>query len=167
MLKPLRSFDARCIVSKLDLLLDVMTGDSADSFIFPVSTLFDCFGSVASDQLEQVADFSVGFDRMAKRLSFEDVITVLPSHSFPFNEAAFLQVLNDPLNSSLGDAYFDGNLAKHFFRVGVQHSQHMRVIGEKGPAGRSLRVVTAGGLSFSFPRCGLICLHTGISFGKS
>ena len=43
--------------------------------------LFDCFGSAATDQLEQVADLSMGLNRMTKCLSFENAITILPPNA--------------------------------------------------------------------------------------
>lgn len=94
---------------------------------------------------------------MTQRLRIEDAISVLASYAFPLNEAAFLQILNDPLDSPFGNSHLDGNLAKHLFWGGMQDSQHMCVIGEKRPAGRSPSVAVHCGQ----PRARAECLEAG------
>jgi hypothetical protein len=104
---------------------------------------------------------------MTQRLVLEDSIAVLPSHPFPFNKSAFFQVLNDSLNSPLSDADFDGNLAKHFLRVGVKDREDVCVISEKRPTGSRLPVVTFCSPGPAFLRCALFWFHPDISFGKT
>ena len=65
--------------------------------------------------------FRWAFDRMPQRLIGQYAIAILPAHLLSFNEPILLQILDDPLNSSLGDADFDGYLTEHKFGVGIQN----------------------------------------------
>jgi hypothetical protein len=55
--------------------------------------------------------------RMAKRLTRKNVILVLTSHLLSPDESALLQILDDPLNSTLGDADLERDVTKHKLRV--------------------------------------------------
>jgi len=56
---------------------------------------------------------------MAERFVRKQLVPVLASYSFPPNEPALLQIMDDALNSSLRDADLGRNLPKHHLRIRV------------------------------------------------
>ena len=77
------------------------------------------------------------FIRMSERLIIPDSVFILPADLFPLDEAAGLQVGNDPLHGPLGDSNPHGHLSQHQGRAARQEQQHMRVIRQKSPLGPS------------------------------
>ncbi len=73
------------------------------------------------------------FNGMPERLVGDHLILVFTPDFFPPQKAFFFQVLNDPLNGALSDAYPVGHFTQHQSRFGVKHNHDMRVVGEKGP----------------------------------
>lgn len=91
-----------------------------------------------ADELEQVADSSVRFNRVAERLFRKHAVPVLTPHFFPLDEPALFEILNDALNSALRDANRDRNLSKHELRIRVQYCQDVCMIGQERPASRGV-----------------------------
>ncbi len=58
---------------------------------------------------------------MSESLRNQDFISIAPSHSFPTNETARFQVLNDSLYGALGNSDSIGNLAKHQGGIVMQY----------------------------------------------
>ncbi len=81
------------------------------------------------DQPQQIANCSMGFNRVSQRLALANAITVLSAHAFSLDKAAFLQVLNDPLHSSFRNPNTSGHLSQNNLRIGIQPGQHVGVIG--------------------------------------
>ena len=87
-------------------------------------------------QSQQVSDRAVGFDRVSQRLVGENFILILAADLLAADEAGSFQVLDDSLYGSLGDPDLVGDFAEDHLRLGVEHDQHVGVIGEKRPAMR-------------------------------
>jgi len=67
---------------------------------------------------------------------------VLPSDLLSLDESSSLQVSDDSLHGTFGNADHRGNLAKNDRRIVSQQNQHVRVIGQEGPMpARVLRAV--------------------------
>lgn len=66
----------------------------------------------------------------------QDAIVVVPANLLTLNETVFLQIGNDPLNRTLGDANLDCHLAQHDCWIARKQNQHVGVIGQERPAMR-------------------------------
>ena len=66
---------------------------------------------VRIDDLEEVADVAVRFDRVPQRLVSDHLVTVPAADLFAADELAPLEVSDDPLNGTLGDPDPFGDLA--------------------------------------------------------
>lgn len=77
---------------------------------------------LTGDQLEQVSDVAVGFDRMSKRRVGQYFVAVLAADPFTPDESTLLQVLDHSLDGSLGNSNASGHFTEHQFRLGVQNN---------------------------------------------
>lgn len=83
-------------------------------------------GSLArsrSQQVEQVADGAMGFDRMSQRLLGENPIAVLAPYLFPLDESAGFQFNNNSLHGTLGDADLQRDFAERDLGMSGQQNQ--------------------------------------------
>ncbi len=85
------------------------------------------------DQIQQVSDRAMRFDRVTESDVADHTIAVSAADSFAFDKSAFFQVLNDPLNSPLCDSDLNSDFTQHGRLVLIEHDKHMRVIRQKGP----------------------------------
>ena len=88
---------------------------------------------VARHDFEQVADGPMGFDRMSQRVLPKDAVAILPPDTFDVDKAAFMEVTDNALDRSLGDANAECDAAKHNVGLVIKNDEHMSVIGEEGP----------------------------------
>jgi hypothetical protein len=101
-------------------------------------------GRRPSGEVDQVADRAVGLDGVPQRLFGADAVGVLPAHLVPLDEAASLEIGDDPLHRPLGDAHPQGHLPEHGGgRLGKQ-DQDVGMVGEKGPPAAGRRRRTTG-----------------------
>ena len=81
----------------------------------------------------------MGFDRVPQWLLGQHLIVILATDFLTLNEARCLQIVDDSLDSSFGDANPVGDFAQNQFGLGLEQDQHMRVIGQESPAVRGAR----------------------------
>ena len=60
----------------------------------------------------------MSLDRVSQGLIHQNDIAIATADSFPFNKAAFLQILYYSLHGSFRNANFDCDFPQHFLRVG-------------------------------------------------
>ena len=94
----------------------------------------------------------MGLDRMTQWLVSHHLIAILPAHLFATDESLVLQVLNDSLHRPFRDADTGGNLPEDELWIGVQHGQHMGVVGQEGPSMGGLGIRSSGGAARSAGR---------------
>lgn len=70
----------------------------------------------------------------------QNAITVVPANLLALNESVFLEIGNDPLDGSLGDADLKRHLAQYHRRVARQQNQHVGVVGQERPAMQPRRI---------------------------
>ena len=66
-------------------------------------------------------------------LAGEHLVVVSPADAFTAEEAAVLQILNDPLHGALGDAHELGDLAQYQIRIAMEEDEDVGMIGEESP----------------------------------
>lgn len=88
----------------------------------------------ALDQFQEIADRPMRLDRMAKADVVDDAIAVSATDTFTLDEAAFFQILDDPLNGSLRDADLHGHFTEHRRFVLVEQDKDMRMVRQEGPS---------------------------------
>lgn len=91
------------------------------------------------DQPQEIPNGAMGFDWVAQRLLGENLILVLSPYFLSADKAGNLEVLNDSLDGSLGNADLSCHLTKDQLGLGSEQNQHMGMVGEKGPAMRLFR----------------------------
>lgn len=95
---------------------------------------------ISIDELDQITNRSVGFDRMPQRTVETDRISILPAHPLPLDKSTILELADDSLYGAFGDANTHGHLPEHDRGVSEKQHEHMAVIREKCPTGRHFRV---------------------------
>lgn len=74
------------------------------------------------------------FDRMTESKMDADFISIPTSVARPLDVSRVLQVGDDPLDSTLGDAYQVGNVPHSCLRLPGDAKENMGVVGEKRPS---------------------------------
>jgi len=86
-----------------------------------------------SNHRQQLANGSVGLDRMAKRLSRGNPIAILSTKPFSLDKAAFFQVRNDSLHRPFRDSHSGRDITQNHRIILGQNNHYMGVIGQKCP----------------------------------
>lgn len=71
---------------------------------------------------------------MTQVLVFQDSVPVSAANAFALDEAAFFEILNNSLHSTLGNAHVDRDFSQDRRFVRIQKYKHVRVVCEKSPA---------------------------------
>ena len=76
----------------------------------------------------------MGFDRMPKAHVLADRVAISSSDAGAFHDAPFLELGYDPLHRPFRYANPRGDFPQHAVWILAKAEQHVRVIGEEGPA---------------------------------
>lgn len=87
-----------------------------------------------TDQFQQITDFAVRFNGVAQRFFGEYLVVVLAADFLAADKSFVFQFLHNPLHGAFRNAHAARDFSQDQPRIGIQHGQHMGVVGEEGPA---------------------------------
>lgn len=129
------------------IALQQVTGTAVCDGAWTLAGLFSLIGW--EQQREKILDHIAALRRVTQRLIAVDLVAVLASIPEMRDVARSFEIHHNPLNGPLGDTDQARNFARGDLLVTRDTKQHLRVIGQKGPACHGIRDYTTYRLSIT------------------